>query len=590
MKPYLKGYEMASSSNMDNNIENQLKIDFDNLSPDKRLNKLLKLVIKAVTLYAEDQIKHIKQLTQIGLALSGEKDIGTLLEIIVDNARDLSRADAGTLYILDDDKQHLRFEILQNDTMKTRMGGKSGDEFSLPKVPLYVDGKPNHSNVSSYTALTGETVNIPDVYEAEGFDFTGPRKYDESTGYRSKSMLVIPMKNHENDIIGVLQLLNAQDPETGEVVDFSREYVDLIASLASQAAVALTNTQLIHDLKNLFYAFIKSIATAIDEKSPYTGGHINRVVKLTMMITENINETDAGPFKDIFFNEDEVEEMRLAAWMHDVGKITTPEYVVDKSTKLQTIFDRVHNIETRFQLIAESIKNRYLHRKIEHLQSEPNNRLEMKRLDQEIDREMQTLGEELVFIQSCNQPGEFMSEDKIDRIREISKKIYFSNGKSYSYLTEEEVENLCIQKGTLTGKERKIIENHATMTAKILNQLPFSRKLANVPEYAAGHHEKVDGSGYPRKISGKNLPLQSRIMVIADIFEALTAKDRPYKKPMKLSQAVKIMGFMKNDNHIDPDIYDLFIKNRIYYDYATKEMTAEQIDIQETDEGVSAKS
>jgi HD-GYP domain-containing protein (c-di-GMP phosphodiesterase class II) len=590
MKPYLKGYEMASSSNMDNNIENQLKIDFDNLSPDKRLNKLLKLVIKEVTLYAEDQIKHIKQLTQIGLALSGEKDIGTLLEIIVDNARDLSRADAGTLYILDDDKQHLRFEILQNDTMKTRMGGKSGDEFSLPKVPLYVDGKPNHSNVSSYTALTGETVNIPDVYEAEGFDFTGPRKYDESTGYRSKSMLVIPMKNHENDIIGVLQLLNAQDPETGEVVDFSREYVDLIASLASQAAVALTNTQLIHDLKNLFYAFIKSIATAIDEKSPYTGGHINRVVKLTMMITENINETDAGPFKDIFFNEDEVEEMRLAAWMHDVGKITTPEYVVDKSTKLQTIFDRVHNIETRFQLIAESIKNRYLHRKIEHLHSEPNNRLEMKRLDQELDREMQTLDEELVFIQSCNQPGEFMSEDKIDRIREISKKVYFSNGKSYSYLTEEEVENLCIQKGTLTGKERKIIENHATMTAKILNQLPFSRKLANVPEYAAGHHEKVDGSGYPRKISGKNLPLQSRIMVIADIFEALTAKDRPYKKPMKLSQAVKIMGFMKNDNHIDPDIYDLFIKNRIYYDYATKEMTAEQIDIQETDEGVSAKS
>jgi len=590
MKPYLKGYEMTSSSNIDKNIENQLTIDLDNLSPDKRLNKLLNLVIKEVTLYAEDQIKHIKQLTRIGLALSGEKDIGTLLELIVDNARALSGADAGTLYILDDDKKHLRFEILQNDTMKTRMGGKSGDNFSLPKVPLYIDGKPNHSNVSSYTALTGETVNIPDVYEAEGFDFTGPRKYDESTGYRSKSMAVIPMKNHENDIIGVLQLLNAQNPETGEVVEFSKEYVDLIASLASQAAVSLTNTQLIHDLKNLFYSFIKSIATAIDEKSPYTGGHINRVVDLTMMITEKINETDEGPFKDVFLNEDEVEEMRLAAWMHDVGKITTPEYVVDKSTKLQTIFDRIHNIETRFQLIAESIKNRYLHRKIELLHSEPNNRLEMERLDKELERKIQTLDEELDFIQSCNHPGEFMSEDKIDRIREISKKTYFSNGKAHSYLTEEEAKNLCIQKGTLTEEERKIIENHATMTAKILNQLPFPRKLANVPEYAGGHHEKMDGSGYPRKISGKNLPLQSRIMVIADVFEALTAKDRPYKKPMKLSQAVKIMGFMKKDNHIDPDIYDLFIKNRIYYDYAIKEMTAKQIDIQETDEGVETKS
>ena len=532
----------------------------------------------------------LKQLTLIGLALSSEKDIGKLLELIMDNARALSGADAGTLYILDDDKTHLRFEILQNDTMKTRMGGKSGDDFSLPKVPLYINGKPNHSNVSSYTALTGKTVNIPDVYEAEGFDFTGPRKYDDSTGYRSRSMLVIPMKNHENDIIGVLQLLNALDPETGEVVEFSKKYVDLIGSLASQAAVALTNTQLIHDLKNLFYAFIKSIATAIDEKSPYTGGHINRVVDLTMMIIEKINEADEGPFEDVFINEAEAEEMRLAAWMHDVGKITTPEYVVDKSTKLQTIFDRINNIETRFQLIAETIRNRYLHRKIELLENEQNNRLETERLDQELDREIQTLGEELDFIQSCNHPGEFISEDKIDRIKEISKKTYFSNGKTHSYLTEEEAKNLSIQKGTLTEEERKIIENHATMTAKILNQLPFPKKLANVPEYAAGHHEKMDGSGYPRKISGKHLPLQSRIMAIADVFEALTAKDRPYKKPMKLSQAVKIMGFMKKDNHIDPDIYDLFIKNRIYYDYATKEMTAEQIDMRETDEDVSTKS
>jgi len=522
--------------------------------------------------------KKYRSFARIGLALSGEKDISTLLEIIVDNARVLSNADAGTLYILDNDKKHLRFEILQNNTMQTRMGGKSGDDFSLPRVPLYKDGQPNHSNVSSYTALTGETVNIPDVYEAEGFDFTGPRKYDESTGYRSKSMLVIPLKNHDNDIIGVLQLLNAQDLETGKVVAFSSEHVDLISSLASQAAVALTKTQLIHDLQDLFYAFIKSIATAIDEKSPYTGGHIRRVVDLAMMVIEKINETEEEPFKDVRFNEDEIEEMRIAAWMHDVGKITTPEYVVDKSTKLQTIFDRVQIIETRFQLISESIANRYLQLENELLRKKPDDLSELKRLGEECESKIERLNEELKFVKSCNVTGEFMSDEKVGRIHKIAEKTYTINNTEHPYLTQEEVKNLCIRKGTLTEEERSIVEHHATMTAKILNQLPFPRKLANVPLYAAGHHEKLDGSGYPGGLSKEDLPLQTKIMAVVDVFEALTATDRPYRKPLKLSEAVKIMGFMKKDNHIDPDIYDLFIGGGLYYDYAKKEMDPSQID------------
>ena len=371
---------------------------------------------KEVKLYAEDQIKHVKQLIQIGLALSAEKNISRLLELILDGARDLANADAGTLYIIDEDKKNLRFEILQNDTMKTRMGGTSGITISLPKVPLYRDGEPNYSNVSSYTVLTDEIINIQDVYEAEGFDFTGPRKYDESTGYRSKSMLVIPMKNHENDIIGVLQLLNAQAPETGEVIPFSPEYVDFIASLASQAAVALTNTQLIEDLKNLFYSFIQSIATAIDAKSPYTGGHINRVVDLTMIIAEKINEIDEGPFKDVIFNEDELEELRLAAWMHDVGKITTPEYVVDKSTKLHTIFYRIYLIETRFQLIEKLLENDSLHRKNTLLQNGKNKESEIKLLDETLSDTRRTIREDLEFLKECNNPGEFMSDERLDRI------------------------------------------------------------------------------------------------------------------------------------------------------------------------------
>ena len=526
-----------------------------------------------------NQQKYIKQLAEIGLALSAEKNISKLLEMIVDEARDLSNADAGTLYIVDDDKMHLCFEIMQNDTMKTRMGGTSGIEITLPKVPLYINGQPNHSNVSSYTALTGEIVNIPDVYEAEGFDFTGPRKYDSTTGYRSKSMLVIPMKNHENEIIGVLQLLNAKDIKTGEVVSFFTEYVNLVASLASQAAVALTNTQLIQDLKNLFYSFIKSIATAIDEKSPYTGGHIKRVVFLTMMLAEEINKAADGPFKNVYFNEDEMEELRLAAWMHDVGKITTPEYVVDKSTKLQTISDRISLIETRFYLIAKLIENKYLNQKIKVLKNGENIKTEIKRIDQKLGDEIGLLYNELDFIKTCNNPEESMDDDKIKKIKSIAEKTYLLDNKKHYYLTEDEVKNLCIRKGSLTKEERKIIENHAAMTLKILKQLPFPRKLANVPEYAAAHHEKLDGSGYPRGLTEKEMPFQSRIMAVADIFEALTAKDRPYKKAMKLSQAVKIMGFMKKDKHIDPDIYDLFINNHLFYDYAKKEMTPEQIDV-----------
>lgn len=555
-------------------------IDFENLSSDRRLNRLLKSVLGEVKLYAENQIKHIKQLTQIGLALSSEKNINKLLESIVDQARDLCNADAGTLYIMEDDKAYLRFEILQNDTMNTRMGGTRAIEQTLPKVPLYDRaGRPNHANVSSYTALTGNIVNIPDVYEAEGFDFTGPRKYDASTGYRSKSMLVIPLKNHENDIIGVLQLLNAQDRDTGDVIAFSPEYVNLIGSLASQAAVALTNTQLIQDLQNLFHAFIRSIATAIDAKSPYTKGHIDRVVDLTMMIAAAINSSDEGHFKETFFSDDEIEEMRIAAWMHDVGKITTPEYIVNKATKVETIFNRIQLIETRFNLIAEQIRSRYANRKIELLAGGEPDRNAIERLDAACSEELDRLNDDLVFIQACNSPGEFLEDDSVDRINQIGKRTYLLNGGEQPYLTADEVENLCIRRGSLTADERKKIEHHATMTLKMLRELPFPKKLSNVAEYASGHHEKLDGSGYPRGLPEEALSLQSKIMAVADIFEALTAKDRPYKEPMQLSQAIKILGFMAKDRHIDGEVLKLFLRNRLHLEYARAQMNPEQIDL-----------
>jgi HD-GYP domain-containing protein (c-di-GMP phosphodiesterase class II) len=557
-----------------------------NFSIDKKLGQLLKTVVKEVNNYAVDQIRHIKKLSEIGRALSIEKDSNKLFEMIVDEARRFCNAEAGTLYIVDKEDQNLKFEILQNEAMDIRMGGYNGKSIYLPNVPLCLNNQPNHSNVSSHVALTGNTVNIPDIYniveleEFKGLDFTGTRNYDKKTGYRTQSMLVIPMMNHENDIIGVLQLINARDEDTDMVIAFSAEYVDIISSLASQAAVALTNVQLIRDLKDLFYAFIQSIATAIDEKSAYTGGHIKRVAELTMMIAKIINGSKTRSFKDIHLNEDQMEELRIAAWMHDVGKITTPEYIVDKSTKLETIFDRLHLVESRFALIEASVKNDYLNKKINLLETGHSDESELKQLEAACFNEISRLQDDFEFIKSCNNTGDFMPDDKIERLKMIGRKTCLVKGRKVPVLSKDEIYNLCIRKGTLTKEERKIIENHAKMTLDITRQLPFPKNLSKVPEYAAAHHEKLDGSGYPKGLCGDMLPLQSRILVIADIFEALTARDRPYKKPMSLSQAMKILDFMRKDNHIDSDILDLFIRTNTHLKYAKKQMNPDQIDIE----------
>ncbi len=505
----------------------------------------------------------INQYAKIGIALSAEKDINRLLEMIVDEAQALSNADAGTLYIISKDRKRLRFEIMNNNTLNQKMGGTHSKITGLPDVELYTNGESNYSNVSSYVALTGETVNLPDVYQTNKFNLTGTRKYDTSTGYRSISMIVIPLKNHENSIIGVLQLLNAKDPETGEIIEFSDKYEDVLASLASQAAVALTNRQLIQDLENLFYAFIKSIAMTIDEKSPYTGGHIKRVVGLTMLIAETINKTFEGPLSTIHFNEDEMEELRISAWMHDVGKMTSPEYIVDKATRLETITDRIESVKTRFDLIEKIFENDHLMHKIQIIEKGHNVESEIRRLDQKMSAGIENLHQDFEFIKSCNTEA-FLDDEKINRLEIIAAKTYNHNNEDLPFLTDNELRNLSVRKGTLLEEERKVIENHAKMTLKITEQLPFPEKLSKVPEFAAGHHEKLDGSGYPNGLSGNELPIQTRIMAIADIFEALTARDRPYKKATDIDQVLKILTSMKNNNLIDPDIYDIFIGKQLY--------------------------
>jgi len=522
--------------------------------------------------------RQMHRLSEIGLALSAEQDRNRLLEMIVELARNLTFADAGTLYIVDPTGMKLEFVVLQNDTMNVRLGGTSGNAVTLPPVLLYKEGgEPNHANVSSHVALTREYVNIDDVYCAEGFDFTGTRGYDKSTGYRSQSMLVMPMVNHEQEIIGVLQLLNSKDVNSGAVVGFSQERLDAVSSLAAQAAVALTNTQLINGLKALLYSFMQSIAAAIDAKSPYTKGHIDRVVDLTMRIAATINAKEDGPYADVHFNENEMEELKLAAWMHDVGKITTPVHVVDKSTKLEAIVDRIEFIRTRFKLIGKSLQAELLEKLLE-MAGKGAARAEMFALTEEMEQRRQDLEGDLAFIESCNKPGEFMSDERIARVKEIAARTYNDGREDKPWLSENEVLNLCIRKGSLTDAERKIIEDHTVVTFDMLGRLPFPKRLARIPEFAGSHHEKLDGTGYPNHLTAEALSLQARILAVADVFEALTAKDRPYKEPMKLSQAVKILGFMCKDKHVDPDVFGLFLESGVYREYAEAHLNAEQID------------
>ena len=458
------------------------------------------------------------------------------------------------------------------------MGGTSGNEVKLPPVPLMKDGAPNAANVAAYVGNTGNLVNIPDVYVAEGFDFTGPRKYDQMTGYRTKSMLCVPMRNHENEIIGVLQLINAKNRDTAEVIAFAEEYNALTESLASQAAVALNNAQLINDLKELFESFIKSIAAAIDRKSPYTGGHIRRVADLTIMIAQKVNDMDHGPYANVKFTADELEELRIAAWLHDIGKITTPEHVVDKATKLETIFDRIELIKTRFDAIKKETQTKALHHKVELL-SNGADPVALHLIDETLQQEIVQLDADLDFLVTINKGGEFMEEDKIERLKSISRRTYECNGELRPYLSENEVYNLSIKKGTLNNEDRKKIEEHALVSIEMLQELPFPKKLRHVPEYAGGHHEKLNGKGYPFGLTAEQLPLQARIMAVADIFEALTAHDRPYKRPMTLSKAVQIMGFFVKDEELDPEIVNnVFIKEGLYLDYARREMDPTQID------------
>ena len=516
----------------------------------------------------------LQKLIDLGIALSAEKDYNRLLEMILIEAKRLSHADGGTLYLRNDDDT-LSFAIMRTDSLNIAMGGTTGKEIPFPPLRLFNEetGEANHKNVATHVALSGNVANIPDAYDSEEFDFSGTKKFDEGTGYRSKSFLTVPLKNHDGDVIGVLQLLNARNPETEEVIPFGRNVQPLIEALASQAAVALDNTQLIEGQKNLLDAFIRLIAHAIDRKSPYTGGHCERVPVITEMLATAACADKAGLYRDFDLTQEEWYELHIAAWLHDCGKVTTPEYVVDKATKLETIYDRIETVRTRFEVLKRDTE-------IDYLRKASQDGADSAALKQAYEAELAQIEDDQSFIETVNVGGEFLEDDKIERIKEIGRRTWRNpDGETTPFLSENEVYNLSIKRGTLTDEERQVINDHIVVTIDMLDQLPFPKNLKKVPEYAGGHHEKMDGTGYPRGLMGDQMSTPARMMAIADIYEALTAGDRPYKKAKKLSEAIKILSFMRNDAHVDPDLFDLFLTSGVFLDYAKRYLPDELIDI-----------
>ena len=523
----------------------------------------------------EEVAQRLEQLTELSVALSSNHDIPSLLERILKTAKQITHADGGTLYSVSADKKSLCFSISINDSLKLHQGGSSGQAINIPNIPLVDDdGARNLSSVAAFAANTGQSVNIQDVYKSDVFNFSGMRKFDETFHYYSQSFLTVPMQDHEGELIGVLQLINASHPGSDEVCAFSDTDQRFIEALASQAAIAITNQQLIARLETLFESFINLINIGIDEKSPNTGRHCQHVPELTMLLAEAVHKTDRGPLADFKMSARDRRELWLAGMLHDCGKITTPVHVVEKGTKLQTLYDRIHTVDTRFEVIKRDAQILALKQKMG-----VGDAARIAEIDRQLQRDLTRLDDDRAFLRKANIGGEAMRPEDQERVRQIAAYRWIGvDGADRDFLDQNEVDNLTIRAGTLTSEERQVINNHISVTIRMLESLPWPKHLERVPEYAGGHHEKMDGTGYPRGLRADQMSLQARMMAIADIFEALTAKDRPYKTGKTLSESLHILGGFCLRKHIDPDLFDVFVRDKVYLSYAERFMDPAQID------------
>lgn len=556
----------------------------------------------------------LDMLIKNGIMLSSERDRAKLLRQILVEGQSLLNCDGATMYLLTE-RQTLRFALRTRD-----------DQLPSMEIPLYDEatGKPNDHYVSTYVALNNTAVVIDDVYRETRFDLSGTRQFDQGSHYRTVSLLTVPMAATDGEVLGVLQFINALSPEDGRVVRFGDDVLGLVEALAGQAAVAIDNLQLLEAQESLMDNLFRVIGTAIDAKSPYTSRHCNRVPELAIMLAEAAH-ADTGAFASFRFeNAEQWREFKIGAWLHDCGKVTTPEFVIDKATKLETIHNRIHEIRTRFEVLLRDAE-------IERLQAclaGENAALAESRCA----ARKQQLIDDFAFVAQCNDGARTMSDEDVARLEEIARTTWLRHfddrlgashaeiarygdelaprlpaqeplladkprhiiprdplqvpDPSYGFKLEipanlynhGELYNLRIRRGTLTEEERYKINEHMLCTIMMLEQMRFPKNLVRVPEYAGTHHEAINGTGYPRRLAEGQLSIPARIMAIADIFEALTAPDRPYKKPNTVSEAIRVLHALKKSRHIDAELFDLFLTSGLYRTYAEKFLTPEQID------------
>lgn len=510
------------------------------------------------TLLSEHKFEEIMK---INLAFTSQHDKKKLLEEILTLTRKLTNADAGTLYIKSKDEKNLDFKVVQNSTLKIKLNDIQNSD-NWPSLPIYLDdGTENNKMVAVVCANEKRIINILDVYKTRKYKFDGTKKFDNTTKYRSKSMLVIPLINHENDVIGVLQLINKM--KNNEIITFDKFDEKVISSLSSQAAMALTNMQLLDSLEEFLNAFVSTIAKAIDAKSPYTKDHILKVEKIALLIANAIN-SDETIYKDIKYSDNDYKQIALAAWMHDIGKISMPDYVLDKATKLEKIYDRIDLIEQRFELIKKDKEIEYLKKQISQ---------------EEFDKSIEELTNYTTFIKRINLGGEFMDDKDLLKLEKISKLTYKKDNIKTPLISSDEYYNLSIRKGTLTKEEIDIIKNHAQLSLDMISGLPFPKKYKDVLNIACNHHEKLNGTGHPRGLSKENITLEDRIMILSDIFEALTSSSRPYKKAMKLSTVKNILQNMYEKDELDKDLTEFFFNHDIFKQYSNEALNPEQLDL-----------
>jgi len=517
-----------------------------------------------------DKTNLINELLSIGISLTSENNYELLLEKIMQSCKKLLNTDAGTLYLLSNDEKYLEFKIVHTDSLNIAMGG-SGEELKWKHLNLYTDeNKPNDTMVAVKCVLESRLFNFSDVYDVKEFNFNGIKTFDKANNYRTKSMLVAPIISREKEIIGVLQLLNKKNSEN-TIIPFVNDDEILISTMASLGAVSIHNHQLVENLENLLESFIKTIADTLEEKSQYTEHHVLRVASIVDLIAEEIHK-DTDLFNEISFSEDELKELNMAALLHDIGKIITPEAVVDKATRLETIMDRINNISIRFDILRRDSYIKYIQmRYIDGNSSDT--------LTDEYNIKLENIDKDEQFLIKCNSSA-FVSDSDIQRIQSIAKQKILINSKETNFLSDDELFNLFIQKGTLTNEERDIINNHVKVSYKMLKNLPFPKKYKNIPKIAGSHHKTVNGmNGYAAdELMGIPLNIKERILAIADVFEALTSPERPYKKPYTLNESFKIISDMVEDGHLDKDIIKFILNKKIYLTFANKYLTKQQID------------